>query len=68
VLTRSGRTEVPVVPLPPGQLRDTTGCGDAFAAGVLAGWRNGTSVVDAVLAGHEAAAVVASVIGAQPPP
>jgi sugar/nucleoside kinase (ribokinase family) len=68
VLTRSGCTEVAVRPLAGGQLRDTTGCGDAFAAGVLAGWRGGTPVVDAVLSGHRAAAVVAGVIGAQPPP
>lgn len=46
---------------------DTTGCGDAFAAGVLAGWRAGVPVLDAVRAGHAAAAVVAGVIGGQPP-
>jgi ribokinase len=45
-------------------VRDTTGCGDALAAGVLAGWRAGSPVLDAVRAGHEAAAVVAGVIGA----
>ena len=67
VVTRSGVVEVPVRPLPEGYLRDTTGCGDAFAAAVLAGWRAGTSVLDAVGAGHEAAAVVAGVVGAQPP-
>jgi sugar/nucleoside kinase (ribokinase family) len=55
------------VALPEGRLRDTTGCGDAFVAGVLAGWRAGTSVLDAVRAGHAAAAVVAGVVGAQPP-
>jgi ribokinase len=68
VLTRASAWEVPVEPLPEGRLRDTTGCGDAFAAGVLAGWRAGTSVVDAVRAGHTTAAVVAGVVGAQPPP
>ncbi|SDO47053.1 carbohydrate kinase family protein [Geodermatophilus sp. DSM 45219] len=66
VLTRAGAAEVPVEPLP-WRLRDTTGCGDAFAAGVLAGWRAGRSVLDAVRAGHAAAAVVAGVIGGQPP-
>ena len=66
VLTRAGVWEVPVEPLP--HLRDTTGCGDAFAAGVLAGWRAGASMLDAVRAGHAAAAVVAGVVGAQPPP
>lgn len=67
VVTRAGAVEVPVRSLPPGRLRDTTGCGDAFAAGVLAGWRAGTPVLEAVAAGHEAAAVVAGVVGAQPP-
>ncbi|MFW3171348.1 carbohydrate kinase family protein [Geodermatophilus sp. CPCC 206100] len=66
VLTRAGAVEVPVAPLP--SVRDTTGCGDAFAAGVLAGWRAGAPVLDAVRSGHAAAAVVAGVVGAQPPP
>ncbi|MGY1640876.1 carbohydrate kinase family protein [Geodermatophilus sp. SYSU D00703] len=65
VLTPRGAAEVPVPPVP--ELRDTTGCGDAFAAGVLAGWRAGAPVLDAVRAGHAAAAVVAAVVGAQPP-
>jgi hypothetical protein len=34
---------------------------------VLAGWRAGAPVVDTVGAGHAAAAVVAGVVGAQPP-
>ncbi|NEK57022.1 carbohydrate kinase family protein [Geodermatophilus sabuli] len=67
VLTRAGAEEVPVAPLPEGWLRDTTGCGDAFAAGVLAGWRAGAPVLDAVQAGHAMAAVVAGVLGARPP-
>jgi sugar/nucleoside kinase (ribokinase family) len=67
VLTRRADDQVPVPPLPEGGLRDTTGCGDAFAAGVLAGWRGGASVPEAVRAGHAAAAVVAGVVGAQPP-
>ncbi|MGY1690337.1 carbohydrate kinase family protein [Geodermatophilus sp. SYSU D01105] len=65
VVTGAGVDEVPVEPVP--VLRDTTGCGDAFAAGVLAGWRAGADVVDAVRTGHAAAAVVAGVVGAQPP-
>jgi ribokinase len=65
VLSRVGAWEVPVEPLP--TLRDSTGAGDAFAAGVLAGWRAGSSVVDSVRAGHAAAVVVAGVVGAQPP-
>ncbi|WP_409330814.1 carbohydrate kinase family protein [Trujillonella humicola] len=65
VVTRTGRWEVPVPPVP--ALRDTTGCGDAVAAGVLAGWRAGVPVLEAVEDGHAAAALVAGVVGAQPP-
>jgi sugar/nucleoside kinase (ribokinase family) len=64
VRTREGTWEVPVEPV---RVRDTTGCGDALAAGVLAGWRAGSSVLDAVRDGHAAAAVVAGVVGSQPP-
>ena len=64
VLTRSGVEEVSVSPA---EVRDTTGCGDALAALVLAGWRAGVPVVEAVRAGHAAAAVVAGVGGAMPP-
>jgi sugar/nucleoside kinase (ribokinase family) len=67
VLGTDGVAEVPVPPLPPGALRDTTGCGDALAAGVLAGWRAGLSVRAAVEQGHAAAAAVARVVGGQPP-
>jgi sugar/nucleoside kinase (ribokinase family) len=67
VLTSAGSWSVPVEPLPPDLVRDTTGCGDAFAAGVLAGWRAGSPALDAVRAGHAAAAVIAGVVGAQPP-
>ncbi|WP_448638679.1 carbohydrate kinase family protein [Geodermatophilus sp. URMC 63] len=68
VVTTAGSWEVPVDPLPEGRLRDTTGCGDAFVAGVLTGWRAGVPVLDAVRSGHAAAAVVAGVVGGQPPP
>jgi sugar/nucleoside kinase (ribokinase family) len=64
VRTRAGTEEVPVEPV---RVLDTTGCGDAFAAGVLAGWRHGATVLDAVRRGHAAAALVAGVVGAQPP-
>jgi sugar/nucleoside kinase (ribokinase family) len=67
VHSRDGVVEVAVDPRPAEAIEDTTGCGDALAAGVLAGWRAGAPVVDAVRAGHAAAAVVAGVVGAQPP-
>jgi sugar/nucleoside kinase (ribokinase family) len=55
------------VPVPPVRVVDTTGAGDAFAAGLLAGWHRGRSVPEAVEAGHAAAAAVVTVPGAQPP-
>ncbi|MGY1746762.1 carbohydrate kinase family protein [Blastococcus sp. SYSU D00695] len=65
VVTRTGAVAVPVAPVE--RVVDTTGCGDAFAAGVLAGWRAGSPLVAAVEAGHTAAGEVAGVVGAQPP-
>ena len=64
VRTRGRAWEVSVEPV---EVRDTTGCGDAFAAGVLAGWRAGSVLLDSVRTGHAAAAAVAQVVGAQPP-
>jgi sugar/nucleoside kinase (ribokinase family) len=46
---------------------DTTGAGDAFAAGLLAGWHGGRSVREAVEQAHAAAAAVVRIPGAQPP-
>jgi sugar/nucleoside kinase (ribokinase family) len=56
------------VPVPSADVVDTTGAGDAFAAGLLAGWHGGLSVREAVERGHAAAADVVTVPGAQPPP
>lgn len=66
VLAGGGELRVPVPPLPEGP-RDTTGCGDAFAAGLLAGWWRRLTVREAVELGHAAAAVVAAVPGGQSP-
>ena len=55
------------VPVPPTAVVDTTGAGDAFAAGLLAGWHRGASVREAVEPAHAAAAAVVTVPGAQPP-
>jgi sugar/nucleoside kinase (ribokinase family) len=46
-----------IVPVPPvAGITDTTGAGDAFAAGFLGAWMAGTPADDAVLDGHRAAA------------
>ncbi|HQV58615.1 MAG TPA: PfkB family carbohydrate kinase, partial [Ilumatobacteraceae bacterium] len=39
-------------------LTDTTGAGDAFAAGFLTAWRGGSDPADAVVSGHRLAAEV----------
>lgn len=49
-----GRTTVPVPPL--ADVHDTTGAGDAFAAGFLVALWEGATTVDAVHAGHASAA------------
>ncbi|MCB0916063.1 MAG: hypothetical protein H6525_06115 [Actinobacteria bacterium] len=63
--TPQARTWVPletVVPNP-----ETTGCGDAFAAGFLHAWQQGESGVAATLVAHRWASEQARVTGAQPP-
>ncbi|RMG11659.1 MAG: hypothetical protein D6731_15140, partial [Planctomycetota bacterium] len=62
-----GVVEVPAPPLP-GPLVDTTGCGDAFAAGFLARWTRGGRLEEALRAGGERAARVATHRGAVPAP
>lgn len=47
---------------------DTTGAGDAFAAGLLATWRVGSPLEPALRRGNELAAVAVSRVGAGPPP
>ena len=48
------------------RVRDSTGAGDAFAAGFLFGLCNDLSPSDAAAIGHEIAAKVISIIGARP--
>jgi sugar/nucleoside kinase (ribokinase family) len=59
---------VPAVPV--ADVRDTTGAGDAFAAGTLAAWIRGTDLPGACRAGHRLAAQVLATPGAggQAPP
>lgn len=54
--------EVPAEPV--AEVRDTTGAGDAFAAGTLAAWMRGSDLATACRAGHRVAAQVLSTPGA----
>jgi sugar/nucleoside kinase (ribokinase family) len=56
---------VPACPSPDGVV-DTTGCGDAFAAGYLAATLSGASVPDALTASCALAARVVGRVGARP--
>jgi sugar/nucleoside kinase (ribokinase family) len=65
-LWASGR-EVELVPATPVDALDSTGAGDALAAGVLAGWLSGASGPEAVAAGNALAATALTRLGARPP-
>ncbi len=52
----------------PVAVRDSTGAGDAFAAGLLASWRAGSALVTAVAAGNQAGALALGALGGRPPP
>jgi sugar/nucleoside kinase (ribokinase family) len=61
-------TEVVGVPSAPATVLDTTGAGDALAAGTLAGWLAGVPGPEAVAAGTLLAARAIGQLGAGPPP
>jgi sugar/nucleoside kinase (ribokinase family) len=46
---------------------DTTGAGDAFLAGFIAAWREGSDVLDCLAAGNRLGAVAVAQIGGRPP-
>lgn len=54
------------VPTEPVPVRDSTGAGDAFAAGLLASWWGGSSLAEAVAAGNRTGAQALSTIGGRP--
>ncbi len=60
VLTRRHRA---LLPAPPVAVTDTSGCGDAYCAGFLAGLLHGRGVVEAARWGSVAAGHVAGVLG-----
>lgn len=62
LVDEGGETFVDAEPMT--QVEDTTGAGDAFAAGFLAAWGVGADPVDACSAGHRCAAAVLRVPGA----
>jgi sugar/nucleoside kinase (ribokinase family) len=63
ILTAGGLPiEVPGEPV--AEVRDTTGAGDAFAAGTLAAWMRGSDLATACRAGHRLAAQVLATPGA----
>lgn len=57
---------VPAEQLAPGELVDTTGAGDAFAAGYLAAWMRDEDPEEALAAGCRLAARVIRKVGARP--
>lgn len=58
--------EVFTVAAQPAQVSDSTGAGDAFAAGLLAAWRNGSAPEAALRAGTRLGARAVTIIGGRP--
>jgi len=64
-VARSAAGEVRVAPEVSPEVRDTTGAGDAFAAGFLAAWMQAKALEGCLAAGHSLAATVLATPGAE---
>jgi ribokinase len=62
--TREAAVRAPAVPVDP--VVDTTGAGDAFAAGALAAWLAGSTPAECLGAGSRLGAAAVSVVGGRP--
>ena len=61
-------TEQAMAPADPVEARDTTGAGDAFAAGFLPAWLGGATLAEALAAGCHVAGRAVLGVGAEPEP
>ncbi len=64
IVTRPGEPDIEVPAERIADVRDTTGAGDAFAAGMMLALADGATVLDAVRAGHTLAATIVRTVSA----
>lgn len=63
LIDADGVRAVPTTPVP---VRDSTGAGDAFAAGLLSAWWSGAELIEAVAAGNGCGARALDLVGGRP--